>query len=494
MRNDYEPLDPQFHTASTTPEPLERNELHLSDQPLNILEQMEIDDFLIGHGKRRRIDWLRISAVTIVIAVLLSFLVAFVVHVNKSGSLAEQARCMFGKNKLLLLSIDGFAFKYLQSHQLPAFQKLQKSGSMASQGMLASFPTKTFPNHVSIMTGLLPESHGIVSNDFYDPVFAETFDYTKPQFSSNGTWFSETGYTGQNRHRVNPIWNAVHSVDKKSAILFWPGSEAAINGDRPNYYVPYSEYKNYNPLKSVQRMVDLLSGNYYFVAGYFGEVDYMGHVHGTPSKEVAKALEDVDNALQFLFHALSDRGLDGKVNVLVVSDHGFVDLDPQKYHVDISQYLDLTKVRVIEANPIISIWPNDLNETDSIFNQLKNVNSRYLKFFKREQVPLRYRFSQNRRIAPIVGIPQSPNVIKFRKEDDLTKWSKGTHGYDHMDPDMRSIFFGYGPDFKAGFGIPELFSNTDLYNLMNCLLGIENVSSNDGTAEGTKALKSALKI
>ena len=71
---------------------------------------------------------------------------------------------------LILISMDGFRWDYTERTDTPNFDFLIEKGVRA-QSLMPVFPTSTFPNHLSIATGLYPENHGIVSNTMYDEVF-----------------------------------------------------------------------------------------------------------------------------------------------------------------------------------------------------------------------------------------------------------------------------------------------------------------------------------
>lgn len=75
---------------------------------------------------------------------------------------------------LIIISFDGFRYDYLNKTDAPNLAKLASDGVRAPW-IEPRFITKTFPNHFSIATGLYEESHGIVGNNFFDPVLNDTF-------------------------------------------------------------------------------------------------------------------------------------------------------------------------------------------------------------------------------------------------------------------------------------------------------------------------------
>ena len=69
---------------------------------------------------------------------------------------------------VILISFDGFRYDYADKFDAANFKSIRSKGAWA-EGLIPSFPSKTFPNHYTIITGLYPGHHGLVDNTFYDP-------------------------------------------------------------------------------------------------------------------------------------------------------------------------------------------------------------------------------------------------------------------------------------------------------------------------------------
>ena len=125
---------------------------------------------------------------------------------------------------VILISLDGFRWDYRNKADTPNLDILLENG-VNSESFIPVFPSKTFPNHLSIVTGSYPENHGILSNDMYDPEWDA--DYYIGENSApvqEGRWYD-----------ADPIWVTAEKQGKITGTYFWPGSEAEINGKRPTY-------------------------------------------------------------------------------------------------------------------------------------------------------------------------------------------------------------------------------------------------------------------
>lgn len=99
---------------------------------------------------------------------------------------------------VILVSLDGFRSDYQQLTPTPALDSLAASGVQA-ESLVPVFPSKTFPSHYSIVTGLYPAHHGIVSNNMRDPRWAEEFHLATPEVSEGRWWGGEPIWTTASR-------------------------------------------------------------------------------------------------------------------------------------------------------------------------------------------------------------------------------------------------------------------------------------------------------
>ncbi len=199
---------------------------------------------------------------------------------NPPNTAAQQA-----KHYVILISLDGFRWDYARRYGAPHLLQLGIKGASAPEGMFPSYPSLTFPNHISIVTGLYPEHHGIVANSFWDPTREETYVYTQAKSNSDGSWYSGT-----------PLWVLAEEQGMRSACLFWPGSEAEIQGKRPSYYLHFDE--KLDDEKRVDQVVAWLKLppelRPHFITLYYSNVDHAGHNYGPDSDEVRAAVHHVD--------------------------------------------------------------------------------------------------------------------------------------------------------------------------------------------------------
>ena len=370
---------------------------------------------------------------------------------------------------LLLVSIDGFRWDYLQRAQTPHLDSLAAAGVRA-EALIGAFPTKTYPNHYTLATGLYPENHGIVANTIFDPVLNDTFRLADRRTVRDGQW-----YGGE------PIWVTAEKYGVKSASLFWPGTEAVIKGRRPTYWQPYDhELPPVEVVGQALTWLDLpLAQRPNFISLYFHLVDDAGHRH-PDSVWVEAAVERIDSTLGLLFAGLAARGLAATTNIMITSDHGMTAVDTTRI-IFLDDYVDPALLGVIDWAPALALRPG-LEFQEAVYSGLRGAHPR-LHIYRRDEVPERYHYSSHYRIPPIIGITdlgwQVTTRARFRADPD--GFTGGAHGYDPANADMQAIFIASGPGFKRGLVTPPL-ENIHLYELMCRLLGVPP-ALNDGSLE-----------
>uniref|UniRef100_A0A4W6ESB2 Ectonucleotide pyrophosphatase/phosphodiesterase 1 n=1 Tax=Lates calcarifer TaxID=8187 RepID=A0A4W6ESB2_LATCA len=387
----------------------------------------------------------------------------------------------FSKSPLILVSLDGFRAEYLKDHRnhVPIINKLREAGTTTPY-MRPVYPTKTFPNHYSIVTGLYPESHGIVDNKMYD-VTRNAFFSLKTDEKFNPKW-----YQGE------PVWVTAMRQKLKTGTFFWPGSDVAINGTFPNLYKVYDKYHHYKEhvvshlQKSMNTTLDCCLCNFRpdFFTLYLDEPDTSGHRYGPASSQVVSALQGVDRTLGMLMDGLIERNLHNCVNLIIISDHGMEEASCEKAAF-VSTYQENTDAFAVIQGPAARIRPTHLPEDYFSFDfdgLVKNLSCRTpnqpMRPYLKENLPKRMHFANNKRIERghlymTLGWQAALN----RKE--LKYCTGGFHGSDNVFTNMQAIFIGYGPGFKNNNVVPP-FENIEVYNLMCDLLGIRP-SPNNGT-------------
>ncbi len=372
------------------------------------------------------------------------------------------------KPYVVLVSIDGYRYDYNKKYSPPNLSTFFKDSAWA-KGLIPVFPSKTFPNHYSMVTGLKAANHGIVANGFWDPKRKEMYQLGKPN-TLDGTW-----YGGE------PIWVAAGKQGMVSASYYWVGSDANIQGRYPTYYYRYNG-KVPNE-ERVNQVIDWLKlppkKRPHFITLYFSDVDSAGHRHSPDSKQVRQAIMNVDRSLKLLFDGIKKIGL--PVNIIVVSDHGMQTYTKDKY-LYLADYISLDGIRVVGKGPHALIYTNDPKKKETIYKKLKKIKP--IKVHKPEKMPNHYGYSNNPRVGNLVlSVKPGYYLYHIRPLDGFIPkitGPKGTHGYDAKDTsNMNGIFFAKGPNIKT-IGEMAPFQNIHIYPLIMDILGLKIQTKIDG--------------
>jgi ectonucleotide pyrophosphatase/phosphodiesterase family member 5 len=378
--------------------------------------------------------------------------------------------------RLILVSIDGFRPDYLERGVTPNLKSLAKDGAVGA--MRPSFPSLTFPNHYTLVTGLRPDHHGIVGNTMRDPKKPDTvFRMSNREAVRDGFWWDE----------AKPFWVSMREQNQIVATLFWPGSEAEIRGQRPNYWLPFDEKMPHETrVNLVLNWIDLpVNERPQAMTLYYSDVDTAGHDFGPDSPEVNEALKAVDVSIGQLIEGLKARGLMGKVNLLIVSDHGMSKHDPSKF-IKVADLLPEGSAD-ITGGQTAGFTPRPGREAEVDKALLKPHD--HMQCWRKENIPIRFHFGKNPRIAPIVClVEQGGFIIASSNTNWMPKPNGGSHGYDPYLPEMEAIFIAHGPDIKPGIRL-NTFEMVDVYPLLMHLLSLPP-EANDGRLRPlVKALK-----
>ncbi len=369
---------------------------------------------------------------------------------------------------LILISLDGFRHDYFDFAVTPALDQIAANGVKA-QGLIPVFPSKTFPNHYSVVTGLYPEHHGIVANTMYDPVFDEWFSIGSGSTSAiDGKW-----YGGE------PLWVTAEKQGEIAATFFWPGSDARIQGIRPTYYKVFNGSIPFED--RVQQVLGWLAlpekSRPRFVTLYFEWPDSQGHASGPVREAVRPAIEEVDSQIGTLLDGIKDIGLEDHVNIIVVSDHGMSQLSRDRV-VFLDDYINLDDVTLVNWSPIADIIPVQAKE-EAILQALTGVHP-HMQVYKKGMVPAALHYNDHRRIQPIICIADDGWSIGSRVYFDSHPgaYTGGAHGYTPDNQSVWGIFLASGPVFKQAYSV-DAFENIHLYELMCHILNL-TPAPNDG--------------
>jgi predicted AlkP superfamily pyrophosphatase or phosphodiesterase len=348
-----------------------------------------------------------------------------------------------------------------------------------ADNLIPSFPSKTFPNHYTIVTGLYPGHHGIVANIIRDPQTGRTFTRTNPRELRDPMWWGG-----------EPIWVTAQRQGQSTAAMFWVGSEAPIGGMLPRYWKAYDE--RYPPNARVDealRWLDRPAGERpTFITLYFSDVDGAGHRDGPESGAVREAIRRADGYLGRLLRGLDRRGLTDTVNLVIVSDHGMAAVDAKRV-VLVDDYISLDDADVVDINPTLGLFPKP-GKDEAVYRALAGAHPRF-SVYRRETTPEQWHYRDHPRIPSIVGVADEGwQVLRRRTLTDILarriRGEGGQHGYDPAIMSMRGIFVAAGPAFKRGVTVPA-FENVHIYNALAQILRIAP-AQNDGKAEVARSL------
>ncbi len=381
---------------------------------------------------------------------------------------------------LILISIDGFRWDYLEKTDTPYLDELVAGGAQ-SQGLIPSYPSKTFPNHLSIVTGSYPNNHGLVANRMYDEVFDEYYYIGQGSTAArDGKWINR-----------EPIWVTVENQSLRAMTMFWPASDAEISGVRPSNWFAYDEsITNTQRMEQLLRWLDLKDSNRpTFLASYFSDVDNAGHAYGPNAEETIAAIQSVDNEIGVLINGLKDRDIFDAVNIMIVSDHGMTETYTDKV-IFLDDYIDISKVELVDKGPfaVIRLIDSDPESTvENLFPLLENAHPN-MKVYKKNEFPENFHMTDNRRIQDMTAVADDHWRILTRDTFNPNYFPSGDHGYHPDYESMHGIFIGHGPEFKENYVGPRI-QNIHLYEMMCKLMNI-TPSLNDGDlSETTSFLK-----
>jgi len=384
------------------------------------------------------------------------------------------------RSTIILISLDGFRYDYLDRYAPPTLRRLAADGVRA-KWMIPSFPTKTFPNHYTIATGLYPQNHGIVENNVYD--YGEILTMSKRKEVENPRWWGG-----------EPIWVTAEKQGQIAASYFFVGTETLIQSEAPTYARTYNgRVPNIMRVDKILGYLDLPADKRpTMLTMYFSTTDDVGHEFGPDSEEIKYAVWEVDEYIARLMNGLRKRGIDRKVNVIITSDHGMAARD-QRNAVVMDDYFDTTDKKL--ADPIITtgeIWQifAKPGKEGVIMDRVKNI--KHATCWRKADIPTRLHYSTGRRIAPIIcssnegwSMTSRERYETQKKSDDFDQ-TRGAHGYDNKYQSMQATFIAHGAAFKKGF-VAEPFENIEIYNLMCEILGL-TPAKNDGDISRVKNL------
>ncbi|NUN68741.1 MAG: alkaline phosphatase family protein [Bacteroidetes bacterium] len=381
------------------------------------------------------------------------------------------------KQTTILISFDGFRWDYIERGLSPTLDSLRTAG-VTARSLQPVNPTKTFPNHLAIVTGMYPEDHGIIQNDFWDRDANRRFRISDTVEVRDPRW-----YTGE------AVWETARKAGKSTASYFWPGSELNDEQRRPQHFEAYDQQRPY-PVRvaGVLRWLALPEKERPdLVLLYFDAVDTHGHQSGPSSSQVNNAIAVVDSALRSLVNGLRRLSMADRTNIIVVSDHGMSEIVPERT-MSIDHILSGERYRTQWNGTMIGVESLDGRDT-ALVRKLRSALSGKAEVFLKKDIPSSYRFSRNRNIPPVMVFARNgwsilPTTVS---SGDLLNYGRGSHGYDSESQEMHGIFVAGGPAFRSGSRTGTI-RTIDVHPLLCRVLGIRPHSASAGEVSRTMEL------
>lgn len=372
------------------------------------------------------------------------------------------------KPALLLISIDGLRPQDITLQDMPNLWQLAEDG-VRGAGMYPAYPSLTFPNHYTLVTGLLPDRHGIVHNSMQDAELGE-FRMSLRDAVQDGRWWGG-----------EPVWVSAEKAGLRTATLFWPGSEAEISGYRPRIF------SLFNVATTAEWRAETVAGwlterqerRPNFATLYFDKVDHASHMHGPNSAEALSARRNSDAAIGYLLDRLRAAKQLDKVNIVVVSDHGFAEV-PENNFIAVADMVPADWVEVVSTGQVVSFSLKPATKAQAE-QRLLAEHPNY-QCWQKSELPARWNYGKHPRVPEIIcQMNEGWDALsdeKVAERKAAKNRMRGSHGYDPALPSMRASFIAHGPAFRAGTTLP-VFNNVDIYPLLMKLIGLPEVP-NDG--------------
>ena len=406
----------------------------------------------------------------LVAALLPTLLTGCASRPSSKSTAATTAAAAQNSPVVLLVSIDGLPASMLGTGVLPTLDRIAAEGVRA-EWMNASYPTLTFPNHYTLVTGLRPDHHGVIHNNMIDEHLGRFV--SKETSADDGRWWGG-----------EPIWSTLQNQGGIAATMFWPGSRAEIAGQRPRYSRAFD--KTVTPDARVDQILAWLdlpqARRPQLLTLYFDQYDVAAHLAGARSDDALGALREIDASLARLQAGLHARGLHGRTDLIVLSDHGMADV-PRDNIRFLDDRLDASAYELWSWGTLVGIVPKP-GRGDEVERAFLGQQDHY-RCWRRTELPAAWHYGRHSRVAPIVCQSEVGWRVQTRANDRWPQPVRGEHGYAPEDPTMRAVFAARGPSFRNGVVLPA-FDNVDVYQLLAHLLNVKP-AANDGDLSSTVA-------
>ena len=365
----------------------------------------------------------------------------------------------------IIISLDGFRWDYPDTYDCPFLTQMSQQGVKAV--MQPSFPSKTFPNHYTLATGLVPDHHGIISNTFEIRSTGQVYSLSLLEARTNPAYYGG-----------DPIWLTAKRQGVKTATVYWVGSDVAIKGDHATYWHDYLKKPRLTLPQRTDEILRLLNlpaaKRPHLIMAYFEQPDANGHNYGPISPETRRAMEYMDLLLEDMWQRIAQLPIASKVNLIVTGDHGMTWLSPER-HISPAKYLKREWIARMDNDFPVLINASAPHHVDNIVEALSGVD--HIRVWRRGELPTYLNYGNNENMADVIVLP---DVGWYFSDSELK--NLGSHGFDHTAADMQVAFRAMGPAFKQGYVRGTSFRNVCIYPLLAHLLGVEP-SPCDGTLD-----------
>lgn len=402
------------------------------------------------------------------------------------------ARPCAASHPLLVFLIDGFRYDYMKDlDALPGFRELVHSGVKVDY-MTPDFPSLSYPNYYTLMTGRHCDVHQMTGNYMWDEASQKEFLIGTNADSRLPLWWDGS----------EPLWVTAQKLGKKVFMYYWPGCEVEILGVRPSFCEEYV----YNPsiknlTDSIEKALNVLrSGQAEMAAIYYEKIDVEGHHFGPDSVQVRSAVHQLDKAMQNLNREIKEKDLQKLLNVVMFSDHGMTKIQWMEKVIELDKYINMSDiVKMMDRGPVVSLWPKK-EKHPQVYASLSQVPN--MQVYSKAEVPQRFYYREGRFVSPLTLVAE-PGWFIIQNKSQLPFWKKdsgptvelqnGWHGYDNEFLDMRGFFLAVGPDFKQNVRAAPIRA-VDVYNVMCWTLGVEPLPNNGSWSRVEYLLSGCLRL
>ena len=379
---------------------------------------------------------------------------------------------------VILISLDGFRHDYVQRFKPENLSKFIEKGT-AAEALIPSFPSKTFPNHYTIATGMKPENHGLVDNSFYEPEKDLVYSMGNRDIVEDSYWYGGT-----------PIWVLAEQNGMKAASYFFVGSEAPVQGIRPSYYFSYDGgVSNLTRISKVFEWLQLPEDERpRMITLYFSDMDDIGHRYGPDNNDqIRLRLEKLDHELGALFEGLKSFDLD--INIFIVSDHGMTNI-PKENLLNLDQITEGIGSRVVNNGALAHLHLENKEELEKVYKDLNAKSNHYKVVRVSDREYYKNIEKYKNRFGDLIIIPDlghylttTKGMVSYQNRAGMFKTDVfGEHGFGPEYKDMHGIFYANGPMVKEGLSISP-FENIHIYPILATLLGLPIPDGIDGKLE-----------